>query len=686
MNDSIFHEYARDGVMSRDKLLELADTTDCFLSLDRNAPDSYGRRTLDRALKLANDLRARGLSCWIMESHMGQADVGSVVDRRNRELLATCDGIDKARAVLMFMTKGYIDRVCSKDTTDMCQIEFNYALRQRFPERMVPVMCEEDLVTDGLSWRGPFKKYLPEGPAHQNSHALFSDDPSIYQQQFEALYARLNQICRNVGVDKTKKATRATGGPPGSFGTDPDGQPLWHAALPQTPGLPPFARREDAQFFQWFVRCCANISSQMRVIYCGAFEVAGVQTVHDLAGSMQKDPGFLLKLGVKERDADDIALAVSDLGLGYVPVRDFSNATTVESAIYAMRKSCQSSGDSELGSNALACIARIARISNDMKKKLADAGCCEPIVKVLQRNLGHAPAVENAYLALQGLAEDESINMKLGEINACEVVPRAMASHLDNAKVVEEGCRIISMLSRDMNNNLKLGTAGACDVVMRGVSKHLHIPEVAEQGCNASKQLALGNFENVGKLGYHNACEVMSKCLAMHYVVPGVADGAMKAMDILAVEPENRSRMGKLGGCQGTVAAINTHLDKPVIVEHGLRLIATMVVGNANNRTLFGEIDATSTVKNVLYKYTELRDPRTGELAFPVIVQFGCTSIYSLAAGSPQNQQRLKDVIPLLTNLLAAISTGVGSGVHAISPSYESILPEAQEALLRISN
>ena len=113
MNDSIFHAYARDGVMSRDKLLELAETTDCFLSLDRSGPDCYGRSTLDRAMKLANDLRSRGLSCWIMETHMELTEIGSIVDRKNKELLATCNGIDKARAVLMFMTKGYIDRVCA---------------------------------------------------------------------------------------------------------------------------------------------------------------------------------------------------------------------------------------------------------------------------------------------------------------------------------------------------------------------------------------------------------------------------------------------------------------------------------------------------------------------------------------------------------------------------------------------
>ena len=57
--------------------------------------------------------------------------------------------------------------------------------------------------------------------------------------------------------------------------------------------------------------------------------------------------------------------------------------------------------------------------------------------------------------------------------------------------------------------------------------------------------------------------------LAHDYVVPGVADGAMKAMDILAVEPENRSRMGKLGGCQGQWQR-STHIGVPTIVEHGL--------------------------------------------------------------------------------------------------------------------
>ena len=81
---------------------------------------------------------------------------------------------------------------------------------------------------------GALQAVPPGGPAHQNSRALFSDDPALYQQHFEALYTRLNQICRNVGVDKTPKAAKVIGNTPGSYGTDPDGHTLWHAPLPQT--------------------------------------------------------------------------------------------------------------------------------------------------------------------------------------------------------------------------------------------------------------------------------------------------------------------------------------------------------------------------------------------------------------------------------------------------------------------
>ena len=56
--------------------------------------------------------------------------------------------------------------------------------------------------------------------------------------------------------------------------------------------------------------------------------------IQDLAQACRKEPNFLIVCGVSERDADEIALQVSHLGLSYHPVTDFSNAETIESAVY----------------------------------------------------------------------------------------------------------------------------------------------------------------------------------------------------------------------------------------------------------------------------------------------------------------------------------------------------------------
>ena len=238
---------------------------------------------------------------------------------------------------------------------------------------------------------------------------------------------------------------------------------------------------------------------------------------------------------------------------------------------------------------------------------------------------------------------------------SCEVVPRALLSHLNDETVVFEGCKLVSQLARLPANSNKLGTAGACDVVMKGLLKHINSVQVAHQGCAAANRLAYGNFENVGKLGYHNACIGLSSSIKLHYSDENVAEEALVAINILAVEPENRSKIGALGGCEGVVNAANFHMNRPVIVDYSMRVITQMIVGNANNRSRFGQLGATDTVAAVLQQYTALRDQDDASMfAYPEIVQFACTSTYSLAAGSPEIQQKLKGLIPLFQALVQA--------------------------------
>ena len=637
---------------------------------------------------------------------------------------------------------------------------------------MIGAICEQPLLNDACAWRGPVGKYLlkdggaastaassrngsransargssnifGEAPTtisctpipswSPNTLDMTSDDPSIFEAQIDALFRRVVEITRAKHVREYFEVPEPIPVPIQVSKPQPQFHKV-HVPLPQSQGLPPHATREDAQFMQWMARCCPEISLEKRVVYCAAFEHRGVKTVHQLAECMRDETNYLMSAGVSERDADDIALAVSDLGLGYVPVRDFSNASTIESAVYAMRKSCEAAGDSELGANALACIARIARGDpENAPLALAAAGCVEPVVKILSRNLGFATCVANAYLALQGLSVNEEIAAKLGDVSACDVVPRALQSHLTNEVVVEQGCKLISMLAGNMENNFKLGTAGACDVVMKGLLKHINHPGVARWGCDAANKLAIGNFENVGKLSYHNACEALSTAVAVHFQVADVAEHAFRAMNILAVEPENRARMGKLGACEGTLNALNFHMNNPIIVEYALRLITVLIVGNSNNRNALGRLGATTLIFNVFSTYTSLKHrsqlkvkqtkqaPNNAIFGgsasasmqavespyvfdFPEIIEYASRATYSLAAGSPDNQRALMPVLPFLqditrvanayvevANAVEMQTTGKRSAGNAhtniVVPGKEEMLLSAEtQAMRRIKN
>ena len=92
----------------------------------------------------------------------------------------------------------------------------------------------------------------------------------------------------------------------------------------------------------------------------------GLTSVKLLATQMLARPDFLVGLGLSDYDADEIALAVRDLGLGSVPETDFSVASSLESASYAMHKALQEPTNHRMAANALSCVSRIASSSHDM--------------------------------------------------------------------------------------------------------------------------------------------------------------------------------------------------------------------------------------------------------------------------------------------------------------------------------
>jgi hypothetical protein len=115
--------------------------------------DSLGRDNHDRVVKFKKHFGTKHNmdSLWLDEERM----TGNIVKQM-------CDGIDKSRYVIVFVTQNYIDKVDGKGPKgdrDNCHLEFNYAARKKGASKMIAVVME-DACSDSSEWDGPVGMYL----------------------------------------------------------------------------------------------------------------------------------------------------------------------------------------------------------------------------------------------------------------------------------------------------------------------------------------------------------------------------------------------------------------------------------------------------------------------------------------------------------------------------------------------
>lgn len=135
--------------------------------------DDKGRNNHVRATRLNEWLKARGVSTWFDSDKMQ----GNVVQQM-------CDGIDASAAVLVLVTKRYVDKVGGTNHADNCKKEFMYADRQKTSSQMLPVVMEQRM-KDSRQWGGPVGMSLG-GQLYQK---LWDD--STFDQDAEGVLAGL---------------------------------------------------------------------------------------------------------------------------------------------------------------------------------------------------------------------------------------------------------------------------------------------------------------------------------------------------------------------------------------------------------------------------------------------------------------------------------------------------------------
>lgn len=602
LNDAIFDTNSENGIMTRDRLIELSNMRDCFLSHEFGL-DVYGRNIHERVGRINQALRGKGLLTWYDEALPARDLVAHVTT-----------GINRSRSLVCFLTQKYIDNVVGNQVTEHCNMEFNYTLSKKHPEYIIPVVLEENLLNPAL-WGGNV------GLALGSSEFVNFVDDNNFELKIEELYRRIVRISK--AADHLFSAEAHA-----------------HNSILTQTNKP----REEQQFFQWLARS-SNIEESRRIIYCASFVKAGVNNVFTLAKVMNAQPNFLTSIGVNEYDADQIALAVRDLGLGYAPVRDFDKALNLESVVYALRKASQAAEDPTLAESALSCVARVAASNKIMPQIMAEKGICEAILKLMHRNLAHAPSMEHGCLAIYNMAANSlEIAAKFGELTGCDVLPRTLRSHLNSMAIVHHGCSAIAALALVKENRHLFANTGACDVVIKAVPRAMPHPEVLEKCFLAANHLSIQHPENVGKLGVAGGVDAAVATLQNHPDKTAVVGEVFQVLNLLALDATNRTAIGgQETCCRVIIQAISQQLDHPTVLQNASLCVATVITGNAFNRNMLGRVGACEVLRAVVLRYPNDLDT----------LRAASKAIFHLAAGNLDHKAKFAGVGPVLQGILA---------------------------------
>jgi hypothetical protein len=603
LNDAIFDANSKDGIMTRDRLFELSQMRDCFLSYALGQ-DCYGRNIQERVNRINLALKAKGLITWFDPTFPAPTEIVGHITT----------GVNKSRSLVCFFTKSYFDRVVGNFPTDPSHISFNYTLSKKHPDYIIPVVMEEQ-VLNNATWPGNI------GLALGGFQPVNFIDDNNFDKKIDELYQRI------VRISKSGEALSTTS------------ESLTHTSMLSLVNKP----KEEQQFFQWLARA-TKIEESKRMIYCASLVKNGVHNVFTLAKVMNAQPNFLLSIGINEGDADQIALAIRDLGLGYVPVRDFDKALTIESVVYALRKSSQSSEDPTLAESALACAARVAASNKIMPQVMNDAGISEAILKLMQRNLSHGPSMEAGCLAVVNMSEHSpAIAENFGVLTGCDVLPRTIRCHIEKLGVVYNGCWAIACLATTKDNRKRFSNTGGCDVVIKAAQKSIQDPNVLERCIFAANRLCVGNVENVGRLGVAGANETMIQIVTMHYQHTALMTQAFEFLTFLAVEPNHRIVLGgQEPSTRAICNAVFNQLQNPAVLYHACIAIAANIQGNAHNRMMFCKGGACETVKAVVMNF-----PQDYQL-----IHAASKAIFALAAGNLEQKQKFAGIQPILQNAM----------------------------------
>ncbi|CAK4754210.1 unnamed protein product [Aphanomyces euteiches] len=178
-NEAEWSKHVVDGMVTPAKLNEVfGQLTDAFLTHDWGTDGSTHKEVsiINRLLK------AKGITTWFDEEKME----GNV----KKQMI---HGIDNARAIVVFVTQRYIDKVGGSNAEDNCQLEFNYAARRKTATKMIPVLIDPaPSLKNPATWTGEVG-FVLGGHLYLDLSAAFNDE-QLMATRIDELYHKIVSI------------------------------------------------------------------------------------------------------------------------------------------------------------------------------------------------------------------------------------------------------------------------------------------------------------------------------------------------------------------------------------------------------------------------------------------------------------------------------------------------------------
>ena len=286
--------------------------------------------------------------------------------------------------------------------------------------------------------------------------------------------------------------------------------------------------------------------------------------------------------------------------------------------------------------SAWACMAvQNLCLNKTNQTQLGSMEAVEMVVKVMDGNIKDTTTIQFGLMAIEKLGQHIENSKRAGACGACELVLRSLQMFHGNEMIIELCWKCMNRLCNQcLDNCHRFVDNNSCDLLTSSLKKFSQTEPVVEQvlaaigylgGIPLKTSSGDGESEAEGEiptqqvrtlLGNSGACEAVTNILTTYTSDEAIKKASQQQSDNIGIiflclqavvalslnEDDNRSRFGKCGACEKTIAAMTLHLGSEDIAIRGATVVLTLAKHHHSNAQKFTATGALTVMLRILQK------------------------------------------------------------------------------------